>query len=651
MKTAFISSTCENLSEIREIIEMKLKDSGIDAKLSERPDFDNDPKCNPHDACLFAIDKCDVLIAIIGEQYGKEYSGNIRKLRAKELKDKFGVSPSISWMEMDYAIEKNKPIFIVMHRKIYTDIKYYRANNSKDSVLLEIKDEKVIKFIHYFNNREQAWWIKFYDSMKQLDDITNYIIKRILNDNYEWLCEEKILAEIMPEFCYKTNKKVALLNIHSKWDDYSEKLWTIKSYLFERGYEATVFESDSDVDFAIVFPKYSLLIININAYNLVKTCKIFREAKGYSDIVTIAMGSFAAENFSYLKKHMHKIIDVIIPYNNIKGICNFLLPFLNDKNDSMSAPDIKKIEQISVEKAKDFAEENSIIAMNPTIAYLQYYQKKDAYASIYTTRGCRKNCNICGVYLYRHHSIIQALDENILEQIEYLYNLGIRKIQICDEDIFCCSYKRIERLLYLMHQYFPDIYFEINFLITEQTTENQINRINKFYNYGLREITYFFCQECNAEKVLPKFKNMLVKQDNQIQTKVVIYLGKYIETEEYYDQLLELMKQYKKVIWDIRFEVPEITDGKIPNIPDYKVWTNDIQLFNSKNPIMIYTDKRKGKTSRDKRNKILEIYEFASELDEILNPRITKEVRSKFSEFSKSFNGEMIDIKEIRDLL
>lgn len=654
-KRAFISSTCNDLETERKIIDSILSENNIESVMSEKPDFDNDTSLGTHDACLKAIEGCDAIIVLVGGEYGKEYFGNLMKTEAEKLENLYNIKPSISWIELAYAIKLNKAIHILMSRDVYNDLKYYRANGTNNRLhYLKVRDTRIFSFIHYFNNKNNAYWIKFYRDVDEYNKGIESICRSIHERKKESFFVENSLDSIMPGFRYRSSRRIALINIYTGWYNYSDKLWILKSYFFQRGYEAEILDLELDEEIQMAYSRYDAVVVNVNAYNLRTVNNLFKDVKWYGDgCATFAIGSFAEYNTAYLKQHLGDVIDFVIPYSNVKRIFNYIEQIFDSENFPPEDSEKEIYEKNALLNSENLDEDMGILRIHPTIAYLRYHDDLCGAASIYTSSGCRKNCRTCGAHLYRNHSILQALDEDVIDQMAVLYNLGIRKIKINDEDIFCCSYVRAEKIFYIMHQHFPDMEFEINFLITDVTEEGQVNRINTFYNYGLRKIRYFLCQESDAKKALSILKKIIKKQKPEFQTEVVVYLGKYYETIEYYEQLKGMIKAQKnnrifnKIKWDVRFENPKIVEGIIQIREGYRIYTPNVNYYDSKKPVMFYAYEFSNKKNfhRKIRDAMLEVYDMASRKDNVINPEIPAEVRNGFLNFPKQYNGQEISLK------
>lgn len=95
----FVSSTVEDLDDVRHSIRDALESRGIDVRLSEDPDFPVEPGVTSHDACLRAVRNAHVFVLLIGSRFGGEYQRQ---------------NKSITWREWEEAMDaKLIPIVLV----------------------------------------------------------------------------------------------------------------------------------------------------------------------------------------------------------------------------------------------------------------------------------------------------------------------------------------------------------------------------------------------------------------------------------------------------------------------------------------------------------------------------------------------------------
>lgn len=95
----FISSTVEDLDEVRRELKASLERRSIEVRLSEEADFPVEPGLSSHDACLRAVRTSHVFVLLVGTRFGGEYQGQ---------------NKSITWREWDEAMEAGAlPVVLV----------------------------------------------------------------------------------------------------------------------------------------------------------------------------------------------------------------------------------------------------------------------------------------------------------------------------------------------------------------------------------------------------------------------------------------------------------------------------------------------------------------------------------------------------------
>ncbi len=98
----FISSTVEDFGPVREEIAARLKQRGVDVRLSESPEFPVLPGVSSHDACLKVVRDSDVFVLLIGQRFGGEYAGQ---------------NKSITWREWEEAIEHHLITIVLVEQR------------------------------------------------------------------------------------------------------------------------------------------------------------------------------------------------------------------------------------------------------------------------------------------------------------------------------------------------------------------------------------------------------------------------------------------------------------------------------------------------------------------------------------------------------
>ncbi len=135
----FISSTCYDLSEVRDTLVTFIKSFGFEDALSERGDVFYHPDLHTHEACIREISNCHLLILIIGGRFGGTYIADTSK--------------SIVNAEYESARELSIPVFTFVKKDVLHDHKLYERNkNNADITYPSIEKQEYAKKIFEFIN-------------------------------------------------------------------------------------------------------------------------------------------------------------------------------------------------------------------------------------------------------------------------------------------------------------------------------------------------------------------------------------------------------------------------------------------------------------------------------------------------------------------
>ncbi|MGG3797717.1 DUF4062 domain-containing protein [Metabacillus fastidiosus] len=135
----FVSSTCFDLSEIRDSLDSFIKSYNFIPVMSDKGDVFYNPDLHTHDACLKEVESCQLFILIIGGRFGGEYYKD---------KDKNGDSPSKSITNLEYLTAKacNIPIFAFVKRNVMENHLFHkdnqRHNPQSDSIYYSAIDKQ-----------------------------------------------------------------------------------------------------------------------------------------------------------------------------------------------------------------------------------------------------------------------------------------------------------------------------------------------------------------------------------------------------------------------------------------------------------------------------------------------------------------------------
>lgn len=116
----FISSTFYDLKYIREDLANFVRSYGYEPILFEDGDIGYTPGKNLDSSCYESMRNSDMVILIIGGEYGSAASG--------EKKDEFKEYVSITRNEFRTAVESGIPIFVMIDKKVMAEYGVYEAN-------------------------------------------------------------------------------------------------------------------------------------------------------------------------------------------------------------------------------------------------------------------------------------------------------------------------------------------------------------------------------------------------------------------------------------------------------------------------------------------------------------------------------------------
>ena len=116
----FISSTFYDLKYIREDLANFVRSYGYEPVLFEDGDIGYTPGNTLDSSCYESMKNSDMVILIIGGEYGSAASG--------EKKDKFKEYMSVTRNEFKTAVESGIPIFVMIDKKVMVEYGVYEAN-------------------------------------------------------------------------------------------------------------------------------------------------------------------------------------------------------------------------------------------------------------------------------------------------------------------------------------------------------------------------------------------------------------------------------------------------------------------------------------------------------------------------------------------
>lgn len=235
----FVSSTCYDLSQIRNDIKQCITDLGHNPILSEMKDFPIDPQLSNAENCINAVkNEADIFVLIIGNKYGSIMeSGN-----------------SITNTEFLTAINKGIPIYTFALKQMTTILPLWEKNPDMDLSGV-VDNKKVFEFLADVRKRRGLWNFEF----EKAQDITE-ILKAQLSNLFREALVAKRKIEPLDEIELYSKISTKALNILLKKEDFYEIRFFMQSMHDEiRKYV----DLKNDYNYSILF-KSSNRIPNLN---------------------------------------------------------------------------------------------------------------------------------------------------------------------------------------------------------------------------------------------------------------------------------------------------------------------------------------------------------------------------------------------------
>jgi len=217
----------------------------------------------------------------------------------------------------------------------------------------------------------------------------------------------------------------------------------LKSSLLKNNYNVEIIDAwltDLDVDSVyntLIKNIDEVLFIGISSYmsNTEPTIELIKKLKSYNKNIKIVCGGFGP---TFYPSDYLNYADYIIRGEGEKTICELADCIKNDEDTSY----IKNVGYINSD-GKVILNEMRCLSDNldslsfPSRDMLDVVQEKKSYVNMITARGCSGNCEFCSVIaffrlsegkVWRTRSI-----KNIVDEIEELYNNGVKYIKMVDD--------------------------------------------------------------------------------------------------------------------------------------------------------------------------------------------------------------------------
>ena len=219
----FLSSTYYDLKHIREDLKKFITELGYEPVMHEKGDIPYGKDKKLEEYCYEEIKTCDILINIVGGNFG-----------STSKKDPY----SVSQMELKKAHELNKQIYIFVKKNVHVEYRSYLNNRNKDFNPNYVDDVRIYEFLEEVYNYPTNNTIQEFDSVK---DITQYLreqwaglFQRFLQEKSQreyYNISKKLenTAEVLSELITYTTKerdetiKKLLVHAHPIFNEISSK--------------------------------------------------------------------------------------------------------------------------------------------------------------------------------------------------------------------------------------------------------------------------------------------------------------------------------------------------------------------------------------------------------------------------------------------
>lgn len=189
----FVSSTCYDLSQIRDDLKRCIIELGHNPILSELKDFPVDPMKSNSENCINAINsEADIFVLIIGNRYGSVLE----------------TGKSITNTEFIAALAKGIPIYTFSLKSMTSILPLWERNPNADYSNI-VDNDKVFEFLADVRNKRGLWNFEF----ERAQDITDILKAQLSNLFHEALIVKRKIedSEISDLYTKISSKAVDIL--------------------------------------------------------------------------------------------------------------------------------------------------------------------------------------------------------------------------------------------------------------------------------------------------------------------------------------------------------------------------------------------------------------------------------------------------------
>ncbi len=162
----FVSSTCFDLSQVRDDIRQCILDIGHIPVLSELKDFPVDTRLTNAENCINAVNnEADILVLIIGNRYGSVLESG----------------KSITNTEFEVAVKKGIPIYTFAQKQMINLLSVWEKNPDADYSNV-VDNNKVFEFLAYVRNKSGLWNFE-YEKAQDIKEILKSQLSILFHDS------------------------------------------------------------------------------------------------------------------------------------------------------------------------------------------------------------------------------------------------------------------------------------------------------------------------------------------------------------------------------------------------------------------------------------------------------------------------------------
>lgn len=174
----FISSTCYDLSDLRQELCHFLQSEGFLVRLSDVPesDFSVDPTVNSIHSCLKNVEACDVVVVVLDHRYGPPLPATIGEYAGL----------SATHAEVRHAVKHKKPVLYFIRDRAFNDFEQLRRDPGFNAQWVESKEPERRKLWLGFvkemsrlpGHVDQSNWL---ETFKSSVDLKPLVLKRLIS--------------------------------------------------------------------------------------------------------------------------------------------------------------------------------------------------------------------------------------------------------------------------------------------------------------------------------------------------------------------------------------------------------------------------------------------------------------------------------------